>query len=109
MPDSCRQRAVNFIIKSRADRQKFFRSSLFSDPAWDMLLRLYSAAIEEQVVSAESLAEAANVHSSTAVRWIMALERAGLIEKREGGVIALSKDGWFSMESYFEGLSSATS
>jgi hypothetical protein len=110
MPDPTnRQRAVRFIIKSRTDRQKFFPSTLFSEPAWDMLLKLYEAAVEQRSLSISKLAKAAIVEPSTAARWVCALERQGLVSVRSArGVqsVALSETGWLAMDSYFENMSS---
>jgi DNA-binding MarR family transcriptional regulator len=44
-------------------------------------LKLYAAAIEQQSVSILSLAKAAGVQSSTAVRWVAALEHQGLVTR----------------------------
>lgn len=110
MPDpKRRKRAVNFIIKSRADRKKFFPATLFSEPAWDMLLKLYAAAVDRRSVPLQELARTANVQSATAQRWVAALEKEDLVIRRtmkgEGGV-SLSDKGWFAMDSYFENMSS---
>lgn len=104
-----RRRAVRFIIKSRTDRKKFLPQTLFSEPAWDMLLKLYAAAIEQESVSIASLAKSANVELSTAARWVSALEVQRLIlrGKDEGAqVVSLSGQGWLAMDSYFENMSS---
>jgi DNA-binding MarR family transcriptional regulator len=110
MPDqSRRQRAVSFIIKSRTDRKKFFPPAMFSEPAWDMLLELYSAAVEKRTVSISALATTSNVGPPTAVRWVNALEKAGLITRRSvkgADMISLSERGWLAMDSYFENMSS---
>jgi predicted transcriptional regulator len=101
--------AVSFIIKSRTDRKKYLPSRLFSEPAWDMLLNLYAAAIEKRSVGISALCVAANVGRSTADRWIAALEHDDLIVRTKGrgaDSVALSEKGWFAMDSYFEGMSS---
>jgi DNA-binding MarR family transcriptional regulator len=104
-----RRRAVRFIIKSRTDRKKFLPQSLFSEPAWDMLLKIYAAAIEQQSVPILSLAKAAGVQSSTAVRWVAALEHQGLVTRERSNsaqAVSLSERGWLAMDSYFENMSS---
>jgi DNA-binding MarR family transcriptional regulator len=110
MPEpTSRQRAVRFIISSRTDRQKFFPSTLFSEPAWDMLLKLYEAATEQRSLSISKLARAASVEPSAAARWVSALEKQGLVSLRIArGVlfVALSERGWLAMDSYFENMSS---
>lgn len=104
-----RQRVVSFIIKSRTDRKKFFSSALFSEPAWDILLNLYAAGIEQRPLSVSALAKIANVEPSTASRWLSALEIENLITRRSmkgEEKISLSQKGWFAMDSYFENMSS---
>lgn len=110
MPDQTRrQRAVSFIIKSRTARSKFFPSNLFSEPAWDMLLKLYAAAIEQRELSISALAKTVNVEPSTAARWVNALEKEKLVTRQivKGiEMVSLSERGWFAMDSYFENMSS---
>ena len=96
------------MIRGRAARRKFLPSELFADPAWDMFLDLYLAAIVSIRVSVSSLCGASNVPSTTALRWISHLTEGGLIERttdpRDGRrhFIALSKMGVARMDSYFK-------
>jgi hypothetical protein len=110
MPDpERRKRAVSFIIKSRTDRKKFFPAALFSEPAWDMLLKLYAAAVDRRPVTLDDLAKAANVQLSTAERWVAALDKEHLVTGRPvkgGDAVSLSAKGWLAMDSYFENMSS---
>jgi DNA-binding MarR family transcriptional regulator len=110
MPDQTRrQRAVSFIIKSRTARSRFFPSNLFSEPAWDMLLKLYAAAIEQRSLSVSALAKTVDVEPSTAARWVHALEKEKLVTRqivKGKEMVSLSERGWFAMDSYFENMSS---
>lgn len=110
MPDRDRRlRAVSFIIKSRIDRKKFLPVTLFSEPAWDMLLKLYAAAAEERAVAFADLARTADVQPSTAARWVAALQEEGLISRRSAHdeeEFSLTEKGWLAMDSYFENMSS---
>jgi DNA-binding MarR family transcriptional regulator len=110
MPDhDRRRRAVSFIIRSRTDRKKFFPVTLLSEPAWDMLLKLYAAAIEKRAVSLADLARTANVGPSAAARWVSALEQEGFVSRPSAqGVdtVSLTEKGWLAMDSYFENMSS---
>lgn len=111
MPDKNRRaRAAQFIIRSRTERKMFFPPNLFSDPAWDMLLGLYAAALERKPVTLSELGDAADVPLSTARRWADALQGAGMIVRAGGAGAAerfvLSERGWFAADSYFENLSS---
>jgi hypothetical protein len=109
MPDpKRRKRAASFIIKSRTDRKKFFPAALFSEPAWDMLLKLYAAAVDRRPVTLHDLATAANVQLSTAERWVAALDKEHLVTRlvKDGDAVSLSEKGWLAMDSYFENMSS---
>lgn len=69
---------IRAIIRARRLREQFFRSDLFADPAWDMLLDLMAARIERSRVAVSSLCIAAAVPPTTALRWIKALTDRGL-------------------------------
>ena len=97
-------------IRRRSSRGRFFRSSLFSDPAWDILLELFSAQHEGRMVSVSSVGLTANIPQTTALRWINALEREGLIRRtddpRDGRrtFLSLSHHGLQAMYRYFEAI-----
>jgi hypothetical protein len=65
-------------IKARRLRERFFAADMFADPAWDMLLDLAAARLEGRPVSVSSLCIAANVPTTTALRWIKKLHDDGL-------------------------------
>jgi hypothetical protein len=69
---------VRAIIRVRRLRDHFFKSDLFADPAWDMMLDLMAARLEKQRVAVSSLCIAASVPPTTALRWIKALCDQGL-------------------------------
>lgn len=69
---------IRAIIRARRLRDQYFRSELFADPAWDMLLDLMAARIEKSRVAVSSLCIAAAVPATTALRWIKALTDRGL-------------------------------
>ena len=75
-------REIRQAIKSRRLRDQFFDRGLFEDPAWDMLLDLFAAELEDVAVSVSSLCIAAAVAPTTALRWIAKLTDAGLLERR---------------------------
>jgi hypothetical protein len=62
--------AIRALIKARRARDGFFAPDLFADPAWDMLLDLTAARLENRHVSVSSLCIAAAVPTTTALRWI---------------------------------------
>lgn len=68
-------------IQARAARAQFFKASLFSDPAWDILLELFAAQQEGRRVSISAAGLTADIPLTTALRWIAALEREELVER----------------------------
>ncbi|HEX8533214.1 MAG TPA: MarR family transcriptional regulator [Allosphingosinicella sp.] len=71
--------AVRAIIRARRLRDQYFGPDLFADPAWDILLDLYAAHLEQQRVAVSSLCIAAAVPATTALRWIKTLTDVGLL------------------------------
>lgn len=75
-----------------------------------MLLDLFAARLERQVVSVSSLCIASAVPATTALRWIKTLTDAGLFlreaDERDGRriFIAMSDQAYSAMERYFEAL-----
>lgn len=61
-------RFVRDIIRQRRAREQDLPANLFADPAWDILLDLTAARIEQKRVSVSSLCIAAAVPSTTALR-----------------------------------------
>ena len=54
---------------------------MFSDPAWDILLDLFVARVRSQRIAVSSACIAANVSTTTALRWIIRLDHQGAIVK----------------------------
>lgn len=65
-------------IKARRLRERFLPIDILADPAWDMLLDLSAARLENRPVSVSSLCIAANVPTTTGLRWIKNLCDNGL-------------------------------
>lgn len=99
--------AVREIIKARARRAEFFSAALFADPAWDMLLDLYCAEMDQRRIAVGSLCIGACVPATTALRWIDVLLKQGLIEKRSDPLdkrrvyVSLTREGSAAMREYF--------
>ncbi len=99
---------IRSIIRVRRLRDHFFKSDLFADPAWDMLLDLMAARVERQRVAVSSLCIAAAVPPTTALRWIKGLCDQGLfvrVADPEDGrrvFIELSSDTAARMEAYLK-------
>lgn len=103
-------RLVRRILRHRQIRARHFNSDLFADPAWDMLLDLAAARAEHRRVSVTSLAIAAAVPPTTALRWIGILIEEGLFERveddsdRRRAFISLTDKGANAVGHYFQEL-----
>lgn len=108
IPESAAAALARSEISARGSRGRFFKASLFSDPAWDILLELFDAAHENRQVSVSSVGLTAGIPQTTALRWINALEREGLIDRacdpRDGRrtFLNLSDSGLTAMYRYFQ-------
>ncbi|OHC98988.1 MAG: hypothetical protein A2885_18345 [Sphingopyxis sp. RIFCSPHIGHO2_01_FULL_65_24] len=74
---------VRQAIGERRMREQFFPAEFCTDPAWDMLLDLYLARLENRHVSVSGLAIAAAVPATTAVRWIKMMTKARLVVRMD--------------------------
>lgn len=105
--DPVQESDVRSLIKLRRARDRFFAGDIFADPAWDILLELYASELGQRRISVSALCMAAAVPPTTALRWINALESAGVIgrsaDPRDGRrfFVALSALGLEAMNSYF--------
>lgn len=68
-------------LSQRRRRDALFPGTLFADPAWDVLLDLYLAGLENRRVSVSNACIAAAVPTTTALRWIGLLEEEGLVQR----------------------------
>lgn len=102
--------AVRDIIRARAAREQFFPDGLFADPAWDILLDLFCAEMDQRRIAVGSLCIGARVPATTALRWIDVLLRHQLIEKRTDPLdkrrvfVSLTEQGSAAMQAYFATL-----
>ena len=69
------------LYRERRRRERIFSSDLFGEPAWDILLDLFSAHLQNKRISVTSVCIAANVAPTTALRWISELQENLLIER----------------------------
>jgi len=61
---------VRALLTVRRLRLDIFGSELFGEPAWDMLLALYEAHLEQRALSKSSLHLASMAPWPTALRWM---------------------------------------
>lgn len=98
------------LLRARVRRGIFFSPRLFADPAWDMLLELYTAQLEQKRVSVSSLGIASGVPPTTALRWIAELQKDGFITKSKDPLdarrtfVELSRVGSRAMRDYLASL-----
>lgn len=91
----------------RRRRDHLFDADLFGEPAWDLLLDLFVATREGRPVSVTSACIAANVPTTTALRWISALEAKGLVVRENDprdarrALLRLTETAYDRMLSYF--------
>lgn len=70
-------------IERRSLRNKLLGEDLFSDPAWDMLLLLFSELPTRKYLLPRDFSVACGIPVTTVLRWLGALENRGLIWRRE--------------------------
>ncbi len=98
---------VRAIIRARRLRARYFDVELFADPAWDMLLDLVQAEIDQLRVPVSSLCIAAAVPATTALRWIKTMTDGGLFVRRADPhdgrrvFVEMSPDTSLAMRRYF--------
>jgi hypothetical protein len=98
---------VRAIIRARRLRVRYFDAELFADPAWDMLLDLVQAEIDQLRVPVSSLCIAAAVPATTALRWIKTMTDSGLFVRRADPhdgrrvFVEMSSDTSLAMRRYF--------
>lgn len=102
-------RVVEYILSARRQRNAVFGDTLFSDPAWDILLTLYLAHLRGERLATSALCFASGVPMSTALRHFEQLAAKGWIERipdaRHGRrvFIDLTDRGAITMRQWFIG------
>ena len=77
------QRAKEYYHKRRIRERMFGNMNLFSDPAWDILIDLYIATEEGRQISVSSACVASAASTTTALRCLKTLEKAGHVVRKE--------------------------
>lgn len=73
---------VEGIIRVREARARFMPENWFSDPAWDILLRLYQAYLDGLERTVGDLGSFASTSPATTIRWLDVLSNRGWIHRR---------------------------
>ena len=107
--------AARRVYQARRRRGRVFGDeTLFGEPAWDILLDLFAAAVHNKRVAVTSACIGAAVPSTTALRWIKVLEDKGLILREDDTAdarrtfVRLSPQGYALMLRYFGEMNSGT-
>jgi DNA-binding MarR family transcriptional regulator len=106
-PGAQQAATVRAVRHERRRRGEFLNSALFADPAWDILLELFLAELEQRRTSVGGLCSAANIPLTTGLRWLDALNRERLISKRADPVdrrrvyVSLSTEASERLTAYF--------
>ena len=98
-------------IRARRLRNRHFPESLFSEPAWDILLELVQAESEGRAMTVPELCEAIGVPGAIALRWLNSLAKEGLAVRHMdprnpmGEVVELEPKTRAALLRYIEDLS----
>lgn len=95
---------AQLVIFCRKRRGQFLPSGVCGEPAWEVLLALYTRQKSERQLASRELAAWAAVPLSTALRWIDYLVSEGLAQREGGGddaPVELSALGRAQLDNYF--------
>ena len=100
------ERFAQQILEARRLRADVFGPSLFSDPAWDLLLNLYLSELRHTEMTLDELADAIGLSADATGRWFHALAGKGMTREktsaaRDKVVIGLSATGASAMRRWF--------
>jgi DNA-binding MarR family transcriptional regulator len=70
------------LLRKRRKRAEHFPDDFFGEPAWDVLLALYTA--QDNEMRQIDLFSAARLPQTTGLRWLRRLEEEGLVTTRPG-------------------------
>ena len=93
-----------WIAARRARDRAFQVSGVFADPAWDILLDLFVSHVRGKHSTVGDVCLASSVSASTVLRWILVLEREGIVARRHDShdkrriLVSLSATGLTKME-----------
>lgn len=99
------------MYQGRRDRDRFFASGLFSDPAWDLLLAAYCLPKAGRPLSVSGLCHAAAAPPTTALRWISHLCQIGMLSRTPSATdqrvtfVTLTNEGREQIEAYLNRFS----
>jgi len=95
-----------YVLSGR--RSTLLGSGLFADPGWNMLLDLLLSEVDGNVLSVTSACIGSRASHSTALRHMMLLRKAGLVERVPDGtdrrrtIVRLTDRGWEALHRLFQ-------
>lgn len=101
---------VRSLIRFRRARSSLFDPSMMADPAWDIILELTLARLEDRRTSTKAVSLASGLTARTANRWLVALEAQGWIRREQSDddarvmLIALSDVAVAKVDTFLEQL-----
>jgi DNA-binding MarR family transcriptional regulator len=103
----CSLQLVEDVLRFRKQRNRTFGGALFGEPAWDILLELYTVGRTGRQLSVSGACYSSGVPVSTALRWISRLEKEGWIVRIDDpsdarrSWLKLSNDADQKMDDFF--------
>lgn len=98
------------LLRARARRRDYFEPSIFSEPAWDILLELFVAYAAQRRIQVSAVGAAALIPQTTMLRWLRALDDRELIERADDPCdarrtyVSISEKGAMAMMQYIRSL-----
>jgi DNA-binding MarR family transcriptional regulator len=104
-----REMAAN-LVAARRQRERYIPAGLLGEPAWDILLELYSHKFPQ---SMKAVAVGAGVPMTSTLRWVALLDRHGLVTQspdpndRRRTLAALTENGLAALSSALGAMQTA--
>jgi hypothetical protein len=100
---------VGWLIRARRERANYVPAGLFGEPAWDLMLNLLHANLEQRHVAISSACLATGLPEELGRRWLDAMVENGMatVRKNPGGgddQVELTADVSQSLRRYFRNL-----
>jgi DNA-binding MarR family transcriptional regulator len=100
--------AAKCVYRYRRQRLQLFPAGMFGEPAWDMLIAMYSLSDTIAAVSVGRLCAFSGAPPTTALRWMDYLTAQGFLERTEAindkrkAMISITAKAEGALDHYFE-------
>lgn len=68
-------------VRARKMRQELFPGKYFGDPAWDIIVELYVAALSGKTFATSDIGLEAGIPMTTVLRYLALLEQDGIVQR----------------------------